>query len=79
VRPLGPVEGAAAEAVVARAEAHLEKGDLASALGELDALSGPAAEAAAPWRAKAEARLAAQGALQRLGGLLLAAHAAGKT
>ncbi len=72
VRPLGPVEGDSAEAIVARAEAHAEAADLASALGELDALSGPAAEAAAAWRAEAQDRLTAQTALKRLGALLAA-------
>ena len=76
LRRVGPVEGESAEAVVARSEAHLNGGDLASAVAELEALSGPAAEAAAPWRARAEARLQAEAALERLGGLLIAGRAA---
>ncbi len=77
VRPLGPVEGDSAEAVVARAEAQAEAGDLASALRELDSLSGPAADAAAPWRQEAQARLTLQAALERLGALLAAGRVAG--
>ena len=75
VRPVGPVEGDSVEAVVARAESHLNGGDLRAALGALDALSGPAAEAAAEWRARAEARLKAQDALATLGALLAAQRA----
>lgn len=75
VRPVGPVEGDSAEAIVARAESHLNSGDLRAALSALDALSGPAAEAAADWRARAEARLKAQDALATLGALLAAQRA----
>jgi uroporphyrinogen-III synthase len=75
VRPVGPVEGDSAEAIVARAESHLNSGDLRAALETLDALSGPAAEAAADWRARAEARLKAQDALAKLGALLAAQRA----
>jgi uroporphyrinogen-III synthase len=75
VRPVGPVEGDSVEAIVARAESHLNGGDLRAALETLDALSGPAAEAAAEWRARAEARLKAQDALAKLGALLAAQRA----
>ncbi|MFQ6018607.1 MAG: COG4223 family protein [Kiloniellaceae bacterium] len=67
VRPLGPVEGLSPGAVAARAEAKLMAGDLAGALAELKSLSGRAAEAAAPWRARAEARLLAERVLTGLG------------
>lgn len=70
LRPVGLVEGAAATAVAARAEVKLNDGDLAGALNELDALQGAAAEAAASWRADAEARLAAERAVSRLGALV---------
>ena len=63
VRPIGDVTGSGAGAVVARAEYRLAGDDLAGALAELDGLSDPAAEAAAAWRAEAEARLAADAAL----------------
>ena len=72
VRPSGSVAGDSTGAVVARAEAHLAAGDLSSAVGELDALSGAAAAAAGPWRAKAEARLTADRVLTELGQVLTA-------
>ncbi|HMA14159.1 MAG TPA: mitofilin family membrane protein, partial [Kiloniellaceae bacterium] len=70
LRPVGLVEGSAPTAVAARAEVKLNQGDLAGALAELDALDGAAAEAAAGWRADAEARVAAEQALNRLGALV---------
>lgn len=70
LRPVGLVEGDAPTAVAARAEVKLNGGDLAGALTELDALEGAAAEAAAGWRADAEARVAAEQALNRLGALV---------
>jgi hypothetical protein len=67
VRPVGAdVEGDDPAARVARAEAKLADGDLAGAVAELQGLEGPAAEAAAPWLERAQARLAAQDALDRL-------------
>ena len=67
VRPVGAdVEGEDPAARVARAEAHLDTGDLAAAVAELESLEGPAAEAAADWLAKAKGRLAANAALERL-------------
>jgi hypothetical protein len=67
VRPVGAdVEGGGPGARVARAEAHLAAGDLTAAVAELEALQGPAAEAAADWLAKAKSRLAASAALDRL-------------
>jgi len=70
LRPVGLVEGAAPSAVAARAEVKLGDGDLAGALAELDTLEGAAAEAAASWRADAEARQAAEQAVSRLGALV---------
>jgi uroporphyrinogen-III synthase len=59
VRPVGDdVEGDGPAARVARAEARLATGDLASAANELDQLEGAPAEAAASWLAAAKARLA---------------------
>lgn len=77
LRPVGPVEGESAGAVVARAEARVRADDLAAALDELAALEGPAAEAVRPWREAAAARLAARRALTGLGRLLLARLQAG--
>jgi predicted nucleic acid-binding Zn-ribbon protein len=67
VRPVGAdVKGDSAAARVARAEAALDGGDLAAAVAELEALDGAAADAAAPWLAKARPRLAAEAALHTL-------------
>ena len=74
LRPVGPVEGTSAGAVAARAEVYLKGDDLAAALSELEALRGPAAEAAGTWRDGAAARLAARRALTGLGRMLLARH-----
>lgn len=62
----GGVVGDSADAVVARAEAAVQEGNLAKAVEELGALKGPAAETAAPWIADAKARLAANQAGQQL-------------
>ncbi len=70
LRPVGLVEGGQPTAVAARAEVKLNDGDLAGALEELNALSGAAAEAAAAWRSDAEARIAANQAVSRLGALV---------
>jgi hypothetical protein len=67
VRPVGgDVEGEDAPALVARAEAKLEAGDLQGAVAELGGLKGAAAEAAKPWLDKAKARVAAESALSEL-------------
>ena len=70
LRPVGLVEGDAPTAVAARAEVKLNDGDLTGALAEIDTLQGAAAEAAASWRADAEARLAANRAVNDLGVLV---------
>lgn len=61
------VVGDSAEAVVARAEAALRDNNLAAAVKEVSALTGPAAEAAKPWLSDAQARLAINEAAQALG------------
>ena len=67
VRPVGAdVAGEGAAARVARAEADLDRGDLATAVAEVEALDGPAAEAAAGWLSDAKARLQATAALASL-------------
>jgi hypothetical protein len=67
VRPVGDdVRGETAEARVARAEAALDKGDLAAAVAELDQLEGRPADAAADWLAQAKARLGANQAVAQL-------------
>ncbi|MCW2245165.1 hypothetical protein M2352_000756 [Azospirillum fermentarium] len=58
----GGIVGDTAEAITARAEAAVHQGNLAGAVTELSALTGPAAQAAAGWLADARARLAAEAA-----------------
>lgn len=77
VRPVGPVEGDGPSAVVARAEAQLDAGNLHAAVAELESLSGPAAEAARPWLEEAKARLAANQALATLARSVASGSAAG--
>ncbi|MGO1074621.1 uroporphyrinogen-III synthase [Inquilinus sp. CA228] len=84
VRPApGEVEGTDTNAVLARAEGRLQRGDLAGAVEAVKGLNGPAASAMAPWRGQAEARLSAESALQSLSALavqrLSAATSAGDT
>ena len=65
-------EGTSSDAVLARADAKLNKGDLAAAVKEVETLTGPDAERFASWLDKAKARLDAPAALQRLQSVLLA-------
>lgn len=58
--------GATAEAIVARAEIHLQAGDLRAAVAELEGLDGAAAEAARRWLAGARARLEAERSLREI-------------
>ncbi len=53
-------------AALTEAESHLAVDDLAAAVESLGSLEGPAAEAAAPWLADANALLGAEQALDRL-------------
>lgn len=71
-RASGEVAGDGADAVLARAEAAVDKGDLAAAATELALLQGPAAEVAAPWLADAQARVAAEQAAAAVADLALA-------
>ena len=62
-------DAVAAEGVdgaVAQAESALINGDVAAAVKALEGLEGPPAEAAAPWLAEANKRLAAEAALTNL-------------
>ncbi len=61
------VEGDSAQAVLARAEAHLASGDLEGADKALAGLTAEPAAAMAAWRDSAASRIAADGALDRLG------------
>ena len=58
-------------AVLARAKAALDKGDLAAAVKEVETLEGAAREALSAWLGQAHARLAAGETLKRLEGALL--------
>ncbi|ASG19759.1 MULTISPECIES: COG4223 family protein [Nitrospirillum] len=64
----GRIEGNAPDAVVSRAGAALDRGDIGTAVAEMSALSGP--PAAAPevqaWLRDAQARLSADDAMNRL-------------
>lgn len=73
LRPAHPQSGPGPVAAISRAEAKLEAGDLAGALGEIETLSGAAAAAFAPFIADARARLAAEAALAAADRALLAA------
>ncbi|MBI1364473.1 MAG: hypothetical protein GC153_00765 [Alphaproteobacteria bacterium] len=65
-RPARPQPGSTPRAVISRAEAAIDKGDVAGAVDELSVLRGGAAEAFAPWLEQARARLAADQALTAL-------------
>ncbi len=66
IRRTGTAPGETADARLARAEHAMAGGDLRTAVTEVAALTGPAAEAMAAWRQAAEARLAAEDALAEL-------------
>ena len=59
----GDIAGDGAAAILARAENRLEADDLSGAAVEMTALTGAAAEAAAPWLADVRARIAADRAI----------------
>jgi hypothetical protein len=59
-------KGMTPEAILARAEAALEAGDLAKAVSEMKTLKSPALDPARDWLTRAEAHLAAQGVVDRL-------------
>ena len=63
----GDMAGDSAEAIVARAETALDGGDLETAVNDVAALSGAAADAAAEWLAQAKNRLAVDKAVASLG------------
>lgn len=75
IRPVGEVEGDGPGAIVARAEGHVDQGDLAAALEELKGLPQDASQAADGWRQRAQQRIAADAAITQLNGLL-AGHTA---
>ncbi len=64
-------DGDGSDAVLARAEAELEKGNLAGSVAEVDKLQGAQRTAFATWLDQARARLDADATLQRLENILL--------
>jgi len=66
VRSLEPQEGDSPDAVLSRVEGALTEGRLEDALSESDALPEAGASIIAPWRARAEARIAALAAADAL-------------
>lgn len=74
----GADAGTAPAAVVARAEAALNQGDLAVAVKEVSVLDGGPAAQAANWLADAQARLAADKAVSELTAHVVAAIGAGQ-
>jgi len=65
-RSLDPHEGTDPDAVLSRAEAALEAGDLPAALAELEGLPAEGRAETAAWEAQAAARIAATGAADAL-------------
>ena len=71
VRPARPVSGVDARAVISRAEDQLDKNALDKAVRELETLKGPASESFGPWLTDARGRLAVDGAIEEINGVLL--------
>ena len=72
VRRVGEVEGDTPSAIISRAEAALERDDLAAAVSELGALEGAAAEAFEPWMEDARAKVQVADRIDRLERAVLA-------
>jgi hypothetical protein len=72
VRRIDASPGAGPGATLAAAETHLNQGELAAAVKEVDALPEPSRAAFAGWLADAQARLSADAALSQLESALLA-------
>jgi hypothetical protein len=66
VRPVGEPEGKSAGAVIARAETKLARGEVASALAEIEQLPDSAKAAASAWIAAARQRLDAERTVRQL-------------
>lgn len=62
----GPHEGASADATLSRAEAALAEGDVAGAVGEINALPQPVQDAMGDWLGQAQAWVGARAALADL-------------
>jgi hypothetical protein len=57
IRRVDRLTGSDPDAILARAQAHADDGDIEGAVAELDNLSAPGREAAGAWRAEAERRI----------------------
>ena len=77
VRKVDDMDGAGTDAVVNRAQALLDKGDINGAVRELQALQGAPADAAAPFIAQAQGALAAEQSSDMLMNAVLGQLAAG--
>ena len=69
-RSLTPRSGDSPDAILSRAQAAVDKGDLSGAIETLKSLPKAGQEAMAPWTAKAEIRLKAKAAAKALGAKL---------
>jgi hypothetical protein len=76
IRRVGDVDGTDSASILARAERALAEGNLARAVGEVNALTGIAAQTVTPWLAGAEARLELDDAIAGLNARVVAALAA---
>jgi len=76
-RSLEPQEGDSPDAILSRAEAALQSGDVTAALEEITALPAPAQEALAAWVADAARRIAATDAMADFAAALDAASQGG--
>ncbi|MEP2717498.1 MAG: hypothetical protein ABJP42_13320, partial [Pseudophaeobacter sp.] len=65
-RSVTPQEGDDPDAVLSRAEAALQSGDVTTALSEIEALPEAAQTAFADWQSAAQTRLAALAAVDQL-------------
>ncbi|MEX0583804.1 MAG: mitofilin family membrane protein, partial [Sneathiella sp.] len=65
-RRVDETDGSDVDAVVARAEQALDANNLDKAVAEIEKLSGPAAEVAAPWLEKAKSRLTVEQSIAEL-------------
>jgi len=66
VRPAAPVAGDSVEAIISRAEAQIEAGNVGAGVAELETLSGAAREAVSPWMMQAASRVAVDEAIASL-------------
>ena len=70
-------KGDGPDAVLSRAEAHLEQGKLAESVAEVEKLKGDQRAAFAAWLDEAHARLGAEETLQKLQSILLVSLGSG--